>query len=440
LLQPIVVRPRGDRYELIAGERRVRAAKLAGYTAIAATVRELSDAAAAQACATENLEREDLNAIEEAETLTVLLDVGGLTQSELGQRLGRSQPWIANRLRLLELPEDWQARIISQEIPPTHARELLAWRHRPIVLKKLATWLMGDVAETLPSVDVFRNRLRQIACDCAKPLTGWQCNFKPTKAQRLELDVESIDLPYGGKAEHAWNTKLWNDLNKQAKAKEQAAAKAEAAKPATSGKAKPAPPSDWSIRNGVTAWLAREVAARLKKTDRETTLRLLLMLATGTIESPITDVESPHPLFKRDWNEQGASGVRIWRSLVETPPAQLATIAHELVVVSLRGDDGEGIEEANVETLVEILASLGGDPLAYPIGKEDLELYDVTLLRDMIAALGKSPGFEKASKPECIEFLIPKNGPGWLPAEFADLLTPQAKGKAKTSKRKAKPR
>lgn len=432
LLQPIVVRPLGDRYELIAGERRLRATRLAGYREIAATVRDLDDVSAAQACAIENLDRENLNAIEEAETLRVLLNVGGLTQDELGQRLNRSQPWIANRMRLLELPDDWQDRIISREIPPTHARELLAWRHRPKVLAKAATWLKGDAAETLPSVDVFRNRLRQIACDCSKPLTGWQCNFKATKAQRLELDVETIDLPYGGKAEHAWNTKLWSQLNKEAKAKEQAAAKADSAKSAPAGKKKPDSPSEWSIRLRVTTWLAREVAARLRKTDRDTTLRLLMMLGTEVIESTATGNQCPHQLFARSWDDRKSAGVKIWRALIEMTSAQLAGVAHELVVAALRDQD-EAVGEDAATTLVEILASLGGDPLAYPLSAEDLDLYDVALLRDMAGQQLDA----KASKADVITCLLADRFPGWLPAEFAAILTP---AKPKSTKRKAKPR
>jgi ParB/RepB/Spo0J family partition protein len=119
-----------DRYELIAGERRLRASRLAGVATIPVLVRDVDDAAAMQLVALENLQREDLNAIEVAESFKVLLDAG-LTQTEIGARLGIAQPTVANALRLLELPEAVQERIRTGELSASHGRALLRFKDFP---------------------------------------------------------------------------------------------------------------------------------------------------------------------------------------------------------------------------------------------------------------------------------------------------------------------
>ena len=105
LLQPVLVRPAGDGYELIAGERRWRAAGRAGLEHIPALVRESDDSRTLVQALVENLQREDLTALEEAEAYQQLLERPGLTQEDLAARLGKSRPAITNALRLLTLPD-----------------------------------------------------------------------------------------------------------------------------------------------------------------------------------------------------------------------------------------------------------------------------------------------------------------------------------------------
>ncbi len=126
VLQPVVVRPQGGWYELVAGERRWRAAGLAGLREIPAVVREMSDEEAALAALVENLQREDLHFLEEAEAYRRIMETFGLTQEELARRVGKSQATVANKLRLLRLPEDVRRRISREMITERHARELLA--------------------------------------------------------------------------------------------------------------------------------------------------------------------------------------------------------------------------------------------------------------------------------------------------------------------------
>lgn len=126
VLQPVVVRRLGDGYQLVVGERRWRAAKLAGITRIPAVVREASDAESLELALVENLLREDLNPMEEAEAYQRLLAEFAWTQEELAQRVARDRSSIANCLRLLKLPDVIQADLRGGRLTMGHARALLS--------------------------------------------------------------------------------------------------------------------------------------------------------------------------------------------------------------------------------------------------------------------------------------------------------------------------
>ena len=129
VLQPILVRPMGegiDGYELVAGERRMRASKMAGLKEIPALVRTLTDMETLAIALIENLQREDLNAIEEARGFQRLLKDFGLNQEELARQVGKSRSALANSLRLLNLPEDIQADIQSGVLTAGHGRAIMA--------------------------------------------------------------------------------------------------------------------------------------------------------------------------------------------------------------------------------------------------------------------------------------------------------------------------
>lgn len=126
LLQPVVVRPDGAGYELVAGERRWRAAQQAGWTTIPALVRQTQDADLLRDALLENLHRVQLNPLEEAAAYQQLLADFGVTQEELADRLGRSRPHLSNTLRLLRLPPSVQRRVAAGVISAGHARALLS--------------------------------------------------------------------------------------------------------------------------------------------------------------------------------------------------------------------------------------------------------------------------------------------------------------------------
>jgi ParB family chromosome partitioning protein len=127
LLQPILVRSLGEgRYELIAGERRMRASKRAGLTEIPALVRDASDDESLVMAIVENVQRTDLGALEEARAYQMLIDEFELTQEEVARRVGKTRVTVANSLRLLQLPEEVRTQIANGRLTAGHARALLA--------------------------------------------------------------------------------------------------------------------------------------------------------------------------------------------------------------------------------------------------------------------------------------------------------------------------
>ncbi len=125
VLSPIILRREGGRLEVVAGERRLRAARMAGLGSIPAVVKELSGGEALEVALVENLQREDLNPIERAEAYLRLQEEFGLTQEEVARRLGRERSSVANALRLLKLPKQVRADLIAGALSEGHARALL---------------------------------------------------------------------------------------------------------------------------------------------------------------------------------------------------------------------------------------------------------------------------------------------------------------------------
>jgi ParB family chromosome partitioning protein len=125
VLQPIVLRQTVQGYYIVVGERRFRASQLAGLTEIPAIIKELSDSDMMELAIIENLQREDLNAIEEAESYQRLMNDLGLTQQKVAERLGKSRPYIANMLRLLNLPKDISNQVKEGALSSAHGRTLL---------------------------------------------------------------------------------------------------------------------------------------------------------------------------------------------------------------------------------------------------------------------------------------------------------------------------
>ncbi|MBR2079714.1 MAG: ParB/RepB/Spo0J family partition protein, partial [Clostridia bacterium] len=136
VIQPLLVRPISDGgYQLIAGERRWRASRLAGLTEVPVVIREMTDSEAMELALIENLQREDLNPIEEAEGYKLLMDTYSLTQSEAAERVGKSRPAVANAMRLLSLPKEVLDLIKEGRISSGHGRTLLGLNDKSMMLK-----------------------------------------------------------------------------------------------------------------------------------------------------------------------------------------------------------------------------------------------------------------------------------------------------------------
>lgn len=129
IVQPLLVRRQGDRYELIAGERRWRAARLAGLSRVPVVVKEVPDQDLLEIALIENIQRENLNPIEEAQAYRRLIENVGLTQEALATRVGRDRSYITNYLRLLKLPDDLQQLVVEGRLSTGHARTILGLAH-----------------------------------------------------------------------------------------------------------------------------------------------------------------------------------------------------------------------------------------------------------------------------------------------------------------------
>ena len=127
LIQPLLVRPMDEGYQLVAGERRWRASKMAGLSEVPVIIREMTDIEAAEVALVENLQREDLNPIEEALGYRSLMEDYGLTQDDVSERVGRSRSAVANSVRLLGLPDDIMILVRTGKISAGHGRALLSF-------------------------------------------------------------------------------------------------------------------------------------------------------------------------------------------------------------------------------------------------------------------------------------------------------------------------
>ncbi len=149
ILEPLIVRPVSQHpesgYELVAGERRFRAAQELGLEQVPVVIKNLSDRAVREIMLIENLQRTGLEPLEEAEALQVLLQDDAITQEDLGKKLGKSQAWIANRLRLLKAPDELKELIISREITPKHAVTLLQYTEYPVFKEVILPDLKKDL-------------------------------------------------------------------------------------------------------------------------------------------------------------------------------------------------------------------------------------------------------------------------------------------------------
>lgn len=147
VLQPLVVRPLANgAYQLVAGERRWRAARIAGLTEVPVVIKELSDEEFIEIAMIENLQREDLNPLEEALGYRYMMDELGITQEQAAEKVGKSRPAVANALRLLKLPDEVQEMIKNNLISPGHARALLGFDSEDMIIQTAKLIVKDDLS------------------------------------------------------------------------------------------------------------------------------------------------------------------------------------------------------------------------------------------------------------------------------------------------------
>lgn len=146
LIQPITVRKVGERYKIIAGERRWRAARMAGLSEVPVNIISADDKKASEIALVENIQRKDLDPIEEADAFSALIDDYGMTQEEVGRRVGRSRSAIANALRLLELPPEVRARLSNGTLSEGHAKVLLGIKDKSLIAGAAETVVLRELS------------------------------------------------------------------------------------------------------------------------------------------------------------------------------------------------------------------------------------------------------------------------------------------------------
>jgi ParB family chromosome partitioning protein len=193
LLQPLVVRPLpGGSYELIAGERRLRAAKLAGLEQLPAIVRETKEGERLELALIENMAREDLNPIDEARACATLVDDLGVTKEELGRRVGRSRVAISNAVRLLDLPDEVQAMIQAGELSAGHGRAVLLCKDH-VERRRLAR----EARDRDWSVRETERHAKETQGQGVEPRGGRQVVIHPDLAELLGAAADALSAALG---------------------------------------------------------------------------------------------------------------------------------------------------------------------------------------------------------------------------------------------------
>jgi ParB family chromosome partitioning protein len=193
VLQPVLVRPlAGGRYELVAGERRWRAARLAGLDRIPALVHTHDDATSLEVALVENMAREDLNPVEEARAVAALVEELGLTREEVGRRVGRSRVAISNLLRVLDLPDEALALLEEGRLTEGHGRALLLARGH-VDRRRLAR----AAAEGGWSVRVTEARAREAAGGTPRPATKGRAAVHPDQEAAAAQIADALSAALG---------------------------------------------------------------------------------------------------------------------------------------------------------------------------------------------------------------------------------------------------
>ncbi len=201
VLEPIILRAKGKRYEIIAGERRYKASKLAGLKTIPAIIKNYNDLKTMEIALVENLQREDLNPLEQAKTFMKLIKEFKLTQEEVARRTGKSRSAITNTIRLLNLPEEIQTMILEEKITQGHARALLSLDDKKLQ-KKIAKKIVEEGLSVREVEALVKEKIREKKE--GKPLKpsqmkGFIRNYKTLEHALQDILLTKVKISHNGK-------------------------------------------------------------------------------------------------------------------------------------------------------------------------------------------------------------------------------------------------
>ena len=190
ILQPLILRPLGDKYEIIAGERRYKAATIAGLSEVPAILVNLDDQTSAELAIIENIQRKDLTAIEEAKSYKKLLDLGNYTQEQLAAKMGKNQSTIANKLRLLTLLPETQDALMNNSISERHARSLLQLKDEPGKQREVLNRIIKERLTVKDTDELIKNMIGE------KDMNEFNqnSNLNPQPMNFNNYETDSFDL------------------------------------------------------------------------------------------------------------------------------------------------------------------------------------------------------------------------------------------------------
>jgi len=408
VIEPLVIRPADaqGRYELLAGERRLRAAKMARLKDVPVVVRNCDEAQAAKIRLIENFVREDLNALEEAKAFQQIT-AAGVTQQELADELKLTQAHISNRIRLLELPAAWQERLVAREITASQARALVPWAGRDGVLDFVAAYLVDrkecHSADEPPTLAEFERKIAHAVAQCTKPMKpqSWEGEpFTPTADELASLDV--VELKDGTRTySRAFNVELWQRIQERVKAKkaerearkaERDQAASETLSPAEQKRKAEEARKKMEARLFLwrTRWYQERIQAEIDGADTHQLFRCLLFFACGDkpgnrgaeLGRVIADFGGECSQKKRGY----LSTPDIWSALKTVDDAKLdALVAAVLAVWWHHDTDGWG-HDVSADEIEAFAGELGiGLKKDWRIDRSFLELFTKDQLHELAA-------------------------------------------------------
>lgn len=382
-LQPILGFRHADRgLEIIDGERRWRASGIAKLPQVLVRILDVTEEEAIELRGIANLERDDLNAIEEALWMQQLIDKCGYTQGSLAKKLGCDQSHVSHQLGLLKLSEEWRQAIMTREIAPSLARLVLPWEKRAAIQEKALAAFRKQVKENHepPSMRDFKQIVHSAIQDCSKPLGQWDCNFTVTDKNREQLDIQEVPFLHGGgKERRAFNVTYWKVLEAVGKKRKQAR-DAKQATPAAASRGK-ARMAEHQVHRAVERWCGVRIATLAAKLLKDPAMRLRLFIILNS------ELHLPE--------HEGST----WDYLAKLDKAALDGVIRDSVQAEIGGWDNEHIG-LGAREMIQLAAVVGVNySEEWRPTLEQVQSYDLSFLQEAAKAAGMALGKGVAEGP-----------------------------------------